>query len=259
MQSDKEFMGFGEDHEPLRVIGPGKRGQYMRGIFSTQKSNEGAIRTLQPLTMDGLVAFDVHPDVVCIHAFPIKVSYMEADRYGPTGSVEHIPEFGVWTRDQRAIYYDVIRLEDQRPWMPRQTERIRNALADFNAHYNVLDEESILIQPRLRNLRIVRYHARHAKEHAIVRVRQVLQQLGPVTTIGHVTAGAGLPVLENQVFDEDGVIVHTERLAIDDAFTALMNLAAAGEVRLDMSRPNLPDATRVKVTERYLYGMGGDV
>ena len=261
MQTDREVMGFGDDHEPLRIIGPGSRKTPMRGIFSTQKSNEGAIRTKQPLTMDALVIFDTHPDVVAIHAYPVKIEYMEADRYGPIGSVSHIPEFGVWTVDDRAIYYDVISVltQEERPWIVRQTARIEAAFAEYNAGYAVLDEENVLIQPRMRNLRVIRYHARHAKPEAIHRVRELLRQLGPVTRIGHVTQGAMLPILENQVLDDDGIVVHSERLKIDEAFTALMHLAVKGEVRLDTSQRNLTEETTVRLTERFRYFVGGDL
>lgn len=261
METIREIMGFGEDHVPLKIIGPGNRGTKMRGLFSTQKCNEGGIRTKEPLTMDALVLFDTHPDVVAIHAYPRKFIYQEWDRYGPIEEVEHIPEFGVWTVDERALYYDVISVLDQDnwPWVEKRTAKIKKSLGNYDAAYNVLDEENILIQPRMRNLRVMRYHARHADPAALVRVRDVLRQLGPVTKIGHVSAGAMLPRLEYQVFDDDGVIVQSEALRIDEAFTAIMHLAVNGEVRIDTSKRDLNDETVVRLTDRFHYFVGGDV
>jgi len=261
METMREIMGFGDNHEPLVIIGPGNRKSKMRGIFSTQKSNEGMIRTKEPLTMDALVLFDTHPDVVAIHAYPRKFIYQEWDRYGPIAEVDHIPEFGVWTIDERALYYDVISVLDQDEWrwVEKRTAKIRKALRNYDAAYNVLDEENILIQPRMRNLRVMRYHARHADPAAVIRVREVLRQLGPVTKIGHVSAGAMLPRLEYQVFDDDGVIVQSEVLRTDEAFTALMHLAVMGEVRIDTSKRDLTDETIVRLTERFHYLVGGDI
>lgn len=261
MPTIREAMGFGEDHEPLKIIGPGNRGTKMRGIFSTRKCNEGAIRTKEPLTMDALVIFDTHPDVVAIHAYPRKFIYMEWDRYGPIAEVDHIPEFGVWTVDEQAKYYDVISVYDQGDgaWVEKRTARISTALAEYDAVYNVLDEENILIQPRMRNLRVMRYHARHADPDAVIRVREVLRQLAPVTKIGHVTAGTLLPKLEYQVFDDDGVIVQTEVLRTDEAFTALMYLAVTGEVRIDTSTRDLTEHTAVRLTKRFHYFVGGEI
>lgn len=261
METMRKIMGFGEDHEPLKIIGPGNRKTDMRGIFSTRKSNEGAIRTKEPLTMDALVIFDTHPDVVAIHAYPRKFIYMEWDRYGPIQEVDYIPEFGVWTVDEQAKYYDVISVLDQDDWswVESRTAKIRTALAEYDAVYNVLDEENILIQPRMRNLRVMRYHARHADPDAVIRVREVLRQLGPVTKIGHVSAGAMLPMLEHQVFDDDGIIVQALVLKIDEAFTALMHLAVAGEIRIDTSQRDLTDQTVVRLTERFRYFVGGEI
>lgn len=253
MKTAREAMGFGPDAVPLyEKPKKSKKRERMRGIFSTPKSNQTIIRTLSPLAMDAMIYYDVHPDVEAIHSHPLKVSLVEADRYGPVSSVEHIPEFGIWDRFGRATYFDVIYVADQqeKPWLSKRTGKLKEALWDYRAGYNVLDEYYIYQQPKMRNVRLMRYHARVDDAAAVGRVRDVLSQLGPFTTVDHVSTGAMLPVLEYHVFSDDGRVIQRSKLDVDRAFTALMYLATKGEVSVDLSTP-FGDHTRVTVLDRF--------
>lgn len=107
-------------------------------------------------------------------------------------------------------------------WTLREPH-IREAYeVDHGVMFVVLDEDEIRPQPRLANCEILEGHRYVTCDHeAMDRVRSALEDFGSPVTIAAVARAARL----------------ADRPGECRAYTAIMNLALAGEVRLDLDRP----------------------
>lgn len=238
MDSVKTFMGFGENHVPLVKIPRKAKHVELPGIFPTRKAVGNYIRTRSKLTMDALVHADTDPDIEAISSYPIKLSYAEADRFQVLDEFEHIPQIGTWSVGGYASYFDVVpyALQQERRWIADRTAKLDEVFwSEYRATYAVLDERSLHIQPRMRNLRTMWYHSRIIDEDAAYRVLSVLSSFRVGATIDQVTEAAKLPRTEHLYLSPEGDVVQRTPLRHHNrAFSALMALATRGEITIDL-------------------------
>lgn len=119
--------------------------------------------------------------------------------------------------DAKAAYFATL------PGWTFKEAHIREAYRiDHGVAFVVITEHEIRAQPRLDNSRIMERHRFIAPDHeAMARVRRSLVELGLPTTIAAVVRKAGL----------------VDRPPECRAYSAVMNLALSGEVRLDLAKP----------------------
>lgn len=235
------FFGFGDDHVPLVKVAKSQKRQEIPVSFPTRKAAQKSIRARSTLMRDALIHFETNPDVVRISAYPIKLEYEVSDWNGVVSSASHIPMVGVWSKQKQASFFDIIPLamQDERKWMEHQTSTLKGVYWEqYRATYAVLDESSLHIQPRMMNLATIRYHAYRHDDEAVTAVRRALSLLPSQSTIQMISDAAALPGRAHVFFENDGTAAQFRPLPeVKRAFSALMWLAVAGEVKVDISKP----------------------
>lgn len=228
--------GFSDDHQPKRVVPKRVMHRTLPVYCPTDKAAGGGIRAGHPLMADAIAHFDTDPGCVRISAYPVSVVYFRHRSRGGLEKLEHIPDLGVLMSSGRRVYLDCIPFFDRRrkPWLEKRAHLVRAAcLEQFEADYAVHSEDSLHIQPRFSNIKIMRNHRKAGMDaNAEIIIRKVLHELPCPTDIDSIRRAAGLPPL---VFEKDDgpAVLHD----VDRTFSALMRMAMAGEVVLDLSRP----------------------
>ncbi|WP_155773812.1 hypothetical protein [Methylorubrum extorquens] len=202
------------------------------GRFATTKTfSPDAIRTESVLEMDGLGHIETNARYVRIAPQPHRLTFHVTEADGKTRVATYVPDLAVLTVDGNVVVLDF-----KWSWLralPEWAEIepvIRDAYRiDHGAAFTVLTEEHISIEPRRTNVAIMLLHRPPAEDPvAIAAVRGAIERLGLPSTIG--------AIREVSRLSTDGVS--------DPAFSALVELAMAGEVGLDMSRV-FDDRTKV--------------
>lgn len=249
--------GFEKDHRPVtKLPRTVKSGPQLNTVWSF-KTNTPKITVLGNLTVDALVHFEVNPKIEAISSYPLHFPYWTFDKKGFRIEKTHRPQLGIRYHPQngqnqgRIVYIDII------PWhlrqkkgegLKRKIEELRKAFQDaLMAGYNVLDETSLMVEPLRGNLSVMHWHLKGSVEKQKARVRSVLMSLPAPTTIGTVRAATGLRAPWYEIKPKDVVTFRRHLTEVDYAFTSLMQMAAHGEVRLDLSRP-FDDNTLVTFT-----------
>lgn len=239
-----KFFGFGDDHIPLIKVAKSQKRQEIPVSFPTRKAAQKSIRARSTLMRDALIHFETNPDVVRISAYPIQIEYETSDRYGPVGTLKHIPMVGVWSKQKQASYFDIIpvAIQSEQKWIASRTQKLKQEFWEqYRATYAVLDEDVLHIQPRMMNLATIRYHAYRHEEAAVIQVRRALATLPEHTTIQSVIDVAALPGRVHLFYEEDGSVA--QRRVLDEvkrAFSAVMWLVTQGELKVDISTPISP-------------------
>jgi hypothetical protein len=248
--------GFEKDHVPLKTLPRMvKKGPMLMSVWSF-KTNTPYIALLGSLTGDAMTHFEANPAIESISSYPTELplrdkdGVLTGDLYVPQLGVRYHPERG--ENQGRIVYFDVIpyHLQLKMNGLKHRTPMLKEAFADaFNAGYGVIDERSILVEPRFSNLSTICWHLKCNVEKWKQKVREALMDLPVPTTIASVRRACSFASPWYEV-GEPGRITFREQLTdIDYAFTSLMQLAAAGEVDLDISRPINGD-TRVTWGQR---------
>ncbi|XAZ22445.1 hypothetical protein LVY75_27090 [Sinorhizobium sp. B11] len=233
-----------QNGEPKKEIKPGTRYISLPGWFPTRKNPRGLIRTSSPLTRDLMFHLDTDHEIVSIADFPVTTTYRSKT---PTGFKvrEHIPELAVLRRDGAVFVVDVMPLNVQPtiPFIRQRTIDLKSAYFDQGATYLLLDETSLHLEPLLGNLKRMWKHKKSDHELPEMEVirRWILDARFP-TTIGELMRES--PV--NAVFahwsdqPEDTARHVTEN---NPVFSAVMQLAIAGLVEVDLDAPFSPSTT----------------
>ncbi|OCJ11209.1 hypothetical protein A6U86_22280 [Rhizobium sp. AC27/96] len=212
------------------------------GIAPSLKVAGGFVRTKSPLMLDGMIHLEVNPAVSRICPYPIRIEYASSQTSEMFKFRERTFHLGVEMRSGHRVYIDYIpyAIQQERPWIKERTLRLEEAARnELGADYVVHDERTLHIQPRFANLKIMYQHRRVKDHEALMVVRRVVAQLDMPTTIAAVRKEAVLRSLRFEVADLSGqsVLYARDLDDVDRVFTAIMQMATMGELRIDLSRP----------------------
>ncbi|MCS4089645.1 hypothetical protein [Rhizobium sp. BK176] len=235
---------FDDDHKPARKIG---RGMYHPGravVFPTKKVPTGSIRARSPLMADGLIHLDTDPKVVRLSPYPLETAYWSTLDEETPAKRDHIPDIAIMLRDDRIVFIDYVPLAEQAAtphFARRVAERTRHFRNEFGCAYAVHDERSVRIQPLLSNLRLMWAHRQLGFETAAqANARHFVRLASLPATIRTISENAGRT---HQAIKWEGDEHPTPLPETDLVFTAVMQLAMRGEVRLDLGKPLTFDST----------------
>ncbi|MBX9455546.1 MAG: hypothetical protein KL863_05670 [Rhizobium sp.] len=222
--------GFEHDHDPLMRIAHVVAEGAIASTFPQMKFTTAMPKLKRPLAVEAAIHFMTDPSVSKVSLYPIEV---------PLDRKPHIVEFGLLRTDGRISYVDVIPLllQQEFGWIGRRTKQLKAEVARlYGASYAVLDERDLWIEPRRANLRTMFSHLGSDDAVALGAVRDVIHHIPMPATIAEVRSAAGLEPFDFVYFDNHGHPATRERLEnVDRTFTALMELAANGEVDIDLS------------------------
>ena len=227
-------LGLTAGARPVRRIKAKTKRISRPGRFATSKTFvREPIRTESVLEMDGLAHVETNPRYLKIAPQPHRLTFHVCEPDGSTRVDTYVPDLAVLTVEGNVVIVDFkwSWLRSLPEWAEIEPV-IREAYRiDHGAHFVVLTEEHIHVEPRRTNVAIMLLHRAPAENAgAVTAVRGAIGRVGLPSTIGEIRAASGLPT--------DGVR--------DCAFSALMELAMDGEVSLDMSRL-FDDLTIVRV------------
>lgn len=222
---------------PHKTIKPGSHYKTLPGWFPSPKSVNGLMRTSQPLMHDLFIHLDTNPEVVAIAEFPEEAEYWTIATNGEPILRSHVPAAAVRTRTGRVVVFDVepVYVQEGRGWLPQRTADLKSHYTGLGAHYHLLDERTIHLRPVFDNLRLMWLHKRVEAQHPDIDV--IAQRI----------ADAALPlrigdlmrrVTPNAFFGQwEGETTATMIPEVNPIFTAVMQLAMAGRVEVDLNRP----------------------
>lgn len=228
---------FADGHKPVRKVG---RGMYHGGqaiSFPTNKVASGIIRARSNLMADGLLHLDTDPNVVQLSPYPMEVAYWSTFDGETPAKRDHIPDMAILLRGGDVVFIDYVPMLEQidtRRFRNRVVERVRHFREEFDAAYVVHDERSVRIEPRLSNLRLMWTHrARRTEPASLAHARQAIREAGLPVTIRSISDKAGFAHQAIIWEDDEAPTMVSETNLI---FTAVMQLAMRGEVRLDLGK-----------------------
>lgn len=227
---------FGPNNEPQKEIKLGTRYRTLPGWFPTRKNPRGEVRTREPLVGDLLIHLDTDPDVKAISEFAVKVQYRH---YRPDGSItieEHIPDIAVLDGKGKVFVIDVMphHVALSMPWLGRGKSSLERHYGKLGAKYLLLDETTIHLKPLFQNLRLMWKHKRRRHEHeGMERLRQIVRDHPLPCTIGGLMRSVPENALVGRWSDQPAASAkHVSQC--NPVFTAVMQLAMAGEVDVDL-------------------------
>lgn len=236
-------MIFADGHKPAHTVG---RGMYEPGraiSFPTNKVHSGIIRARSTLMADGLLHLDTDPNVVQVSPYPMDIAYWSTYDGKTPVKRDHIPDMAIMLRDETVLFIDYIPLREQvdTPFFWRRVaERKRHFHGELGCGYAVHDERSIRIEPRLSNLRLMWTHkARRTEPMSLAHARETIRNFKLPTTIRMISDQAAFARQAVRWSDDDDPVLLEETNLI---FTAVMQLAMRGEVRLNLGTPLTLDA-----------------
>ncbi|ACE91167.1 hypothetical protein RHECIAT_CH0002210 [Rhizobium etli CIAT 652] len=224
---------FGEGNVPKKEIKPGSRYVTLPGWHPTTKSVRGVVRTREPLMADAMIHVDTNPFNMAVAEFPVSVGY----RASSGKWREHVPDLAIRRRDGSVVVIDVMGFYVQRHlgWPARRTQAMREIFTVLGAHYRLLDERTLHMRPLIDNLRTMWRHKRIAAQQPwIDEVAAEVLMLPLPTRIGTIMRSITRNTLIGRWADEDEWRVVGE---VNPAFTAIMQLAMAGRIAVDLRVP----------------------
>lgn len=196
----------------------------MPGWFPTAKGTQGALRTESLLEWECLTHFEAHPDVAMMATQPHKLRYLRRRPDGGSFYARYTPDVAMRSRDGRLAVVEVkpSKKADTPEWRAKAAA-LRAAYAEVGVAFSTWTERSIKVQPRHANVAMMLQHRRTVPDdEADVLASAALLHLGLPASLGDVCAMCPLPA---------------PHAYVDRAYTAVINMALRGEVRLDLSRP----------------------
>lgn len=234
---------FDDKHKPAHTVG---RGMYEPGraiSFPTNKVPSGVIRARSTLMADGLLHLDTDPNVVQLSPYPMEIAYWSTHDGKTPIKRDHIPDMAIMLRDDRILFLDYISMNEQADtpfFWRRVAERKRHFQDELGCAYAVHDERSIRIEPRLSNLRLMWTHkARRTEPTSLAHARETIRNSKLPTTIRTISEQAAFAHQAVRWSDDDDPVLLEETNLV---FTAVMQLAMRGEVRLDLGKALTIDA-----------------
>lgn len=229
---------FGPNNEPQREIKPGSKYRTLPGWFPTSKNVRGRVRTREPLMADLMIHLDTDPAIRVVAEFPIKTNYHARLLDGTVVTREHIPDLAALRRDGRVLVIDVMpwNVQQETPGIRRRTEALAAHYEQLGARYRLLDETSIRLQPILNNLKLMWMHKSSAHDlKGMAQIRQALLDTSyPATMDDLVRAMPSNAIIARWSDEDEASARHVTEC--NPVFTAVMQLAIAGEVDVDLSK-----------------------
>jgi hypothetical protein len=225
------------------VFEPARRVMHktLPGIFPSKKVQGGYVRTKSPLMMDGLYHLDTNPDVVRILPYPIRIEYPSNQDQDVFCMRDHTFQMGVELRTGERVYidYEPYNIQLERPWIADRTANLVQVTRnELGASYALLDERTILIQPRFSNLKVMWAHQHVSDDEALMAVRRAVQIIDLPTTISSLRRQVKVSGVKFEVLDPLGHVVSQRALdEVDRVFTAIMQMISKGEIDIDYSKP----------------------
>jgi hypothetical protein len=214
-------------HDPVDPPKQRRRVGPVRHRMRTDKAARGRIVALGELQRDLAVHLITNPEHVVVHERPHTLTVYEVHRDGTIDKFEHVPMFGVRFRDGSVAFVDTRRDDEiDGAWLRRESVLAVAYREDHGAHYSCLRESVVTVRPLLPNLKIMRNAADPADRKAILAVRSVIGRVGLPSSVGAIRRAVSLVTGLEDTLGAD---------RFDRAFSGLMALALAGEVRLDLS------------------------
>lgn len=231
-------FGLAKDALPLLAIKPRKIRRGLPGNFPTRKGTRASLRTKDLLEMDALGHFEVNPDVAVMAMHAHCIEWDDPQRDGSSKWRTYVPTLTLRKRNGTICVLDIRSAEAANTEAWRRTEAfLRIDYGLVKASFATLTEQSIHIQPRHANVgQMLQMRMVERDEAALHRVRVVVHSMDLPTTVAAVVARAGLP---------------NPHGCAEPGFVCLVEMAIAGEVELDLSRPLGPE-TRVSLPARNL-------
>lgn len=229
---------FGPNNEPQLEIKPGSRYKTLPAWFPTSKNVRGRVRTREPLMTDLMIHLDTDPAIRVVAEFPIKTNYRARRLDGTVVTRQHIPDLAALRKDGRVFVIDVMPLNVRR--LLRGNERRREALvahyAGLGAQFLQLDETSICLQPLLNNLKVMWMHKSSTHDlPGMAQLRQALRVTSYPATMDNLVRSMPTNAIMAWWSDEDESSArHVTECS--PVFTAVMQLAIAGEVDIDLTK-----------------------
>ncbi|MBY5511867.1 hypothetical protein [Rhizobium leguminosarum] len=227
---------FSPENVAHRTIEPGSHYKTLPGWFPSSKSVRGQLRTREPLMRDFLFHLDTDPAVTAIAEFPERVSLVQVDSRGRERSYEHVPDLAALTSSGAVFVFDIIPfyVQQELRWLPARNAILKEHYAGKQAHYHVLDERTIHLRPLFDNLVDMWKQKPVAGQHPAIDLiaRQILARPLPLR-IGDLMRCA----TPNAMFGQwEGDAEATMIGEVNPVYTAVMQLAMAGKVEVDLGR-----------------------
>jgi hypothetical protein len=228
---------FSSDNFPHKTIKPGSHYKTLPGWFPSSKSVSGLMRTSQPLMHDLFIHLDTNPEVVAIAEFPEEAEYWTIATNGEPILRSHVPAAAAKTRSGLVVVFDVepFYVQEEHTWLPQRIAELQAHYAGLGACYHLLDERTLHLRPVFDNLRLMWLHKRIAAQHPDIDiVAQKIVDASLPLRIGDLMRR----VTPNAFFGQwEGETTATMIPEVNPIFTAVMQLAMAGRVEVDLNRP----------------------
>lgn len=245
--------GFEYDHVPVHVVPAVVHKGGMPVNVPTSKCVGGAtsIRVSNGLAEDAIIFWETDPRVEAISPYPVELEWERVRRDGSLKEEKAKLEFAIRWRGGRRTYFDVVKQSHhEENWFRfRVRDLKRQVPRQLGSAYSVISEKVLYGQPRLFNRRHIYSHLHVKDERAKARIRRLLAEFTPPMSIAALSAAATLRRIGFRMLDQRGSPFIDPLPDVDRAYTAVMQLAAAGELRIEQRR-KITDQSLVTWTER---------
>ncbi len=197
------------------------------------------IRARLPLMADGLTHIDVTSEVIRIAEYPLEVEYKLTRGNGEVVTRTHVPDLAIVDSSGRVIVIDYEPINMQRRMPKAALERRKNAIAEalleLDATYVCHDETSIYLQPRWHNVcEMWKHMQQHGQHLGIAEIKRQILNADLPASIGQLMRRLPQNAMASR-FPEQSPDEAKIMRDVNPVYTAVLQLAAAGQVRLDHS------------------------
>lgn len=232
---------FGPNHVPAWEPKIGAWNPTIPTIFPTAKNARRSVYARLPLMRQGLMQFDVDPEVVSISAFPFSTEYWSTTSEGEPVKRTHVADVAILLRDTRVICIDYVPVGIQKdtPWHEAKTAQLEaHYEEEFGWPYVVHDERRVLAQPMASNAALLwRYKPCAADHPALPAVRRAVME---------VVFPADIAAITHMLASSHSEVAKLGMEASAFVFTAIMQLIIAGRLAVDLSLPITTASTVMK-------------
>ncbi|MBB3978611.1 hypothetical protein GGQ64_003846 [Rhizobium azooxidifex] len=230
--------GFEPDHVPVHTVPAVVHNGAMPVNVPSSKCRGTSIRVRQPLSEDAVIFWETDPRVEAISHYPVEIKWSRTRRDGSIKEMKHNIEFAIRWKGGRRTYIDVEKVSHHdETWFQLRTQAMKYRVPrQLDAMYTVISEKVLHGRPLLYNRRHIYSHLHVRDERAKARIRWLVTELTPPMTIAALSEAAVLRRVGYRMLDPGGRPFTEPLRDVDRAYTAIMQLAAAGELRIDQCR-----------------------
>jgi hypothetical protein len=216
-------LGLSAGSGPVREV---KRRNYHRAVDGDGGDHKALglspFRSL--LERDLRTLLSANWEIQCYAIEPHTLEYFIPTENGGHSKHTYVPDVVLRYRDTRIAVLDAKArfFTTTKAWLKCEPHITAAYNIDHNVPFVVLSEDVLRLQPRLSNCEIMKRHRYIVDDvAALMKTRDVIANIGLPTTIARVTEAA-------RIHSPEGC---------NRVYTAIMNLALAGEIDLDLSKP----------------------